>query len=73
MLTQLNIRPTTQGVELSDRDSIVVAMIKRNSNENFKPWTVHMDGAHNNGWHTLEAAEFYALALYADAQGSEAS
>lgn len=74
MTTTLSSFHTKRGVEKIDADGKVVFLITYNKNF----WHVGKPGesgleATSNLWLTLEAAEFYALALYANDVAIEAA
>lgn len=65
-MTTLNTQRTDAGVELTDDDGRRQGLIAYEG-DTIRAWHVIAEGADpGRRWLTLEAAQFYALALYAD-------
>lgn len=81
MTTTLKTLNTKDGIELSDDEGKVIFLVVYEKNfwcvrlkgYYSKQQTVPLGFVHSNAWFTLEAAEFYALALYANDVAIEAA
>ena len=67
MTAHLNTEHTASGIRLTDDNGEKQGFVAYNIDKLPRPWhVVAAGGDHTRWWLTLEAAEFYALALYAD-------
>ncbi len=67
MPTSLNTERIDTGLRLTSKDDQYQGLIAYNGEMAPRPWHVITGGANpERWWSTSEAAEFYALALYAD-------